>query len=51
MKLQAPTSKLQINTKHQAPRLERYGNLRVLDVGYWSFSGAWMMELGAFEIS
>ncbi len=44
MKLQIPNSNIQRSTKSQAPNTapRRIG----LDVGGWSFSGAWMLVLG-----
>jgi hypothetical protein len=45
MKLQTPSSKLQRSTKNQAPKLVRAALL----FGAWNFSGAWSLELGAYE--
>src|SRR5882724_299783 len=42
-KLQIPSTKLQGNSKHQAPKAQQ----RVLLFGAWSFSGAWILMLGA----
>src|SRR3954462_10634009 len=42
-KLQAPSSKLQINPKLQFPKPR-------LELGFWSLSGAWKLEVGAFII-
>jgi hypothetical protein len=44
MKLQIPTANIQRSTKLQASN-QRADAALVLDV--WSFSGAWMSELGA----
>jgi hypothetical protein len=45
MKLQIPSAKLQRNFNHQAPSLVLAA---VLVFEIWSFSGAWMLVLGAF---
>jgi hypothetical protein len=42
-KLQAPSSRLQRNFKHQAP------SIGAVSFGDWSFSGAWSLELGAWS--
>jgi hypothetical protein len=46
MKFQAPTSKLQRNSKRPSSktRVARLG----LNIEVWRFSGAWMLEFGAF---
>jgi Family of unknown function (DUF6807) len=46
MKHEIPSSNLQRNFKHQIPTLSLLR--KRLDVGAWSFSGAWMMVLGIF---
>jgi hypothetical protein len=47
MKHQIPSSNIQRISKHQAPmRAAEFG----LDVEVWSFSGAWMLVLGAFYL-
>src|SRR5690349_21205336 len=64
-KLQAPSSKLQRNPKLQAPELsavredesipshsnERTPTLktRLLGIGFWIFSGSWILVLGAWS--
>ncbi|PYI90226.1 MAG: hypothetical protein DME97_18245 [Verrucomicrobia bacterium] len=45
VKLQIPGTKHQRNTKHQTSKSAWQLSL---ELGYWSFSGAWMLELGAF---
>jgi hypothetical protein len=45
MKLQTPSSNIQRSTKFQASN--NYSRHRRLEVGAWSFSGAWMLALGA----
>ena len=45
-KHQAPSTKLQRNTKHQN---SNRGTAQKLKLGAWSFSGAWSLELGAFS--
>jgi hypothetical protein len=45
-KSQAPTSKHQRNSKLQIPK----SRVVSLKFGAWSFSGAWMLELGAFSV-
>ena len=56
LKLQAPSSNLQRNFKQQTPRNAcvaasrsetGHGVADALDLGAWSFSGAWSLELGA----
>src|SRR5438067_12084579 len=42
-KLQIPSTKLQRNSKHQAAKTRQRRSL----FGAWSFSGAWMLVLGA----
>jgi hypothetical protein len=42
--LKAPSSKLQAPEKLQAPNIER--NRQGLEIDFWSFSGAWSLELG-----
>src|SRR2546430_7006631 len=42
-KLQIPSTKLQRNSKHQAPKTRQRRSL----FGAWSFSGAWCLVLGA----
>jgi hypothetical protein len=46
MKLQTPSSNIQRNFKRPSSktRVARLG----LNVEVWSFSGAWMLEFGAF---
>jgi hypothetical protein len=46
MKLQIPNSKLQRNLKRQTSK-DAFSSV-FLDFEIWSFSGAWMLELGAF---
>jgi hypothetical protein len=46
MKDQAPNTNIQRNIKFQAPN--NHSHHHCLDVGAWSFSGAWMLVLGAF---
>jgi hypothetical protein len=41
----APNSKLQAPEKFQVPKFKRSG-CRELELGYWSFPGAWMLVLG-----
>jgi hypothetical protein len=45
-KLQIPSSKLQRNSKSQTPNKSAVALALVLEA--WSFSGAWMLVLGAF---
>src|SRR2546423_7557979 len=45
-KLQIPSSNIQRNSKLQFSKM---GPRITLMFGYWSFSGAWMLELGAFR--
>src|SRR6266478_1155027 len=44
--IQHPTSKLQRSTKLQIPNTSPHGDS--LEVGYWRFSGAWRLDVGAF---
>src|SRR5205085_1643421 len=44
---QAPSTKHQRNTKHQAPSKQLASPHFPLKLGIWSFSGAWSLELGA----
>jgi hypothetical protein len=44
-----PNTKHQIPMKHQAPNSKKPEPKVGLDVGCWNFSGAWMLELGAFS--
>lgn len=46
MKHHIPSSNIQRNTKPQAP--SHHSHQRCLAVGAWSFSGAWLLVLGAF---
>src|SRR4029077_7040875 len=46
-KHQAPSTKLQRNTKSQAPNGSP-AHQDLSELGAWSFSGAWMLVLGAF---
>ncbi len=46
MKLQIPSTKLQRNIKRQSP--DRGRAPFDLEIEIWSFSGAWMLVLGAF---
>src|SRR5438309_7975909 len=48
-KLQAPTSKVQRSSKHQAP-MKASGCFGTCLLGFaiWSFSGAWKLKLGVF---
>src|SRR6266568_2629318 len=45
-KLQAPSSRLQGSSKHQASRSQRVPN-RILDLGIWDFFGGWCLVFGA----
>jgi hypothetical protein len=47
-KLQIPSTKHQRNTKLQISKGERE---IMLELGCWSFPGAWMFELGVFSDS
>jgi hypothetical protein len=47
MKLQAPMSKLQRNSKPEAPNAMA-AVVEPLVLNNWCFSGAWTLELGAF---
>jgi hypothetical protein len=46
MKLQAPSSNIQRNSKPQAPNAMAVVEPVVFED--WRFSGAWMLEIGAF---
>jgi hypothetical protein len=46
--MKAPNSKHQHPENNQAPSFKRSGVRLLLDVEVWSFSGAWMLVLGAF---
>jgi hypothetical protein len=48
--MKAPNSKLQHPEKLQTPSSKETARAREL-FGYWNFSGAWMLELGAFARS
>jgi hypothetical protein len=48
--MKAPNSKLQVPEKHQTLSSKAELIARRLDVGAWSFSGAWMLVLGAFSV-
>jgi hypothetical protein len=47
--VEAPKSKLQAPEKHQASSSKR-GVRILLEFDVWDFSGAWMLELGAFSL-
>src|ERR1051325_1481236 len=49
-KHQIPGSKPQRNTKHQNSNVQPCDN-GVLELGYWRFSGAWMLAPGVFSAS
>ena len=48
-KLQAPSSKLQGNSKFQARKVDARMRQRCLVLGVWCFFGAWSLVLGASE--
>jgi hypothetical protein len=50
-KLQAPSSKHQRSTKHQASKCRCEQRALPLKFGIWSFPGAWSLELGAFPFA
>src|SRR3954465_4639126 len=45
-KLQGPSSKLQISSKSQAPKIPKC-SIANLGFGTWSFFGIWSLEVGA----
>jgi hypothetical protein len=45
---EAPSSKLQAPEKHQAPNSNGESGWHFLVLGFWSFSGAWILVFGAF---
>jgi hypothetical protein len=47
LKLQIPSTKLQESSKSQNPKGAHRSEL-LLELDVWNFSGAWMLELGAF---
>jgi hypothetical protein len=49
--MEAPNSKLQAPEKLQASSFKNSTRAVCLEVEVWSFSGAWMLELGAFSLS
>jgi hypothetical protein len=45
-----PSTKHQLTEKFQTPDFNAGSSRALLEVGAWSFSGAWMLELGAFYL-
>jgi hypothetical protein len=49
--MEAPNSKLQAPEKLQTSTSKQTARVEFLKLDAWSFSGAWMLELGAFSLS
>jgi hypothetical protein len=45
-----PSTKLQHPENIQTPNLKTGSSQTLLEVGAWSFSGAWMLEFGALYL-
>jgi hypothetical protein len=48
--MKAPSTNIQAPEKFQAPSFKTSGRGEALEFGFWSFSGAWMLVLGAFPL-